>query len=299
MAQVCVVNRDSDVTKVVVTGASGQLGARLLACAKARQDVHAVGFDREGLDVTNREAVREVMAREAPDVVIHAAAYTAVDAAEENEAEALRVNADAVGVVAEACREAGASMIHLSTDYVFGEVERRPLLPSDPVAPLGAYARTKLAGERAFAASGVSGAVVRVAWLYDANGKNFLNTMLRLARQHGQLRVVNDQHGVPTSAPVLAEALLDMATRRDAMPQGVWHFAHAGHTTWHGFATEIVRVAGLDVPVEPVGTDAFPTPAKRPSWSVLDGEPLRREMGWPVVTWQEGLQRCWEFKKDV
>ena len=90
-----------------------------------------------------------------------------------------------------------------------------------------------------------------------------------------------------------------MATRRDAMPQGVWHFAHAGYTTWHGFATEIVRVAGLDVPVEPVGTDAFPTPAKRPSWSVLDGEPLRREMGWPVVTWQEGLQRCWEFKKDV
>ena len=299
MGQVCIVKQDNNVTKVLVTGASGQLGARLLACGSKRQDVDLVGLDREGLDVTNREAVREMMAREVPDVVIHAAAYTAVDAAEANEAEALRVNADAVGVVAEACNAVGASMIHLSTDYVFGEVERRPLLPSDPVAPLGAYARTKLAGERAFAVSGVSGAVVRVAWLYDANGKNFLNTMLRLAQEHGKLRVVNDQHGVPTSAPVLAEALLDMATRRDAMPQGVWHFAHAGHTTWHGFATEIVRVSGLDVPVESVGTDAFPTPARRPAWSVLDGEPLRMEMGWPVVTWQEGLQRCWEFRKDV
>ena len=299
MGQVCIVKQDNNVTKVLVTGASGQLGARLLACGSKRQDVDLVGLDREGLDVTNRVVVREMMAREVPDVVIHAAAYTAVDAAEANEAEALRVNADAVGVVAEACNAVGASMIHLSTDYVFGEVERRPLLPSDPVAPLGAYARTKLAGERAFAVSGVSGAVVRVAWLYDANGKNFLNTMLRLAQEHGKLRVVNDQHGVPTSAPVLAEALLDMATRRDAMPQGVWHFAHAGHTTWHGFATEIVRVSGLDVPVESVGTDAFPTPARRPAWSVLDGEPLRMEMGWPVVTWQEGLQRCWEFRKDV
>lgn len=291
--------QDNDVTKVLVTGASGQLGARLLRCAKARPDVEVVGWDREGLDVTDPKSVLKVLIREAPDVVIHAAAYTAVDAAESNEAEAMRVNADAVKNVAEACQSVGASMIHLSTDYVFGEVPHRPLLPSDPVGPLGAYARSKLAGEAAFVDSGVPGAVVRVAWLYDADGKNFLNTMLRLAREHGKLRVVNDQHGVPTSAPVLAEALLDMAVRRSAMPQGVWHFAHAGHTTWHGFAQEIVRVAGLDVPVEAVGTEAFPTPARRPAWSVLDGEPLRREMGWPVMTWQEGLERCWQFKKDV
>lgn len=299
MNQVCDVKPSSTLPRVLVTGASGQLGARLMATGARRSDVETVGVTREELDVTDAQAVREAVVRHRPDVVIHAAAYTGVDAAEENEDEALAVNATSVRHVAEACISVGASLIHLSTDYVFGDVERRPLRPSDPVMPLGAYARTKLAGEEAFVASGVSGCVIRVAWLYDADGKNFLNTMLRLARQHGHLKVVNDQHGVPTSAPVLAEALLDMAVRQDAMPQGVWHFAHAGHTTWHGFATEIMTLAGLDVPVEPVGTEAFPTPARRPAWSVLDGEPLRREMGWPTVTWQEGLQRCWEFKKDV
>ena len=296
MEQVCVVNPSNSSVRVLVTGASGQLGARLMSCGMQRADVEVLGIDRQELDVTDQVAVREVLSRLDPDVVIHTAAYTAVDAAESNEAEAMLVNANAVGYMAEACVAVGASMIHLSTDYVFGEVEERPLLPSDPVGPLGAYARTKLAGEEAFASSGVSGAVVRVAWLYDAKGSNFLNTMLRLARERGALRVVDDQHGTPTSAPVLAEALLDMAVRGIAMPQGVWHFAHAGHTTWHGFAKEIVRVAGLNVPVEPVSTEAFPTPAQRPAWSVLDGEPLRREMGWPQLTWQEGLLKCWELK---
>ena len=145
----------------------------------------------------------------------------------------------------------------------------------------------------------MAGAIVRVAWLYDAEGHNFMNTMLRLAQTHGELRVVDDQHGVPTSVPVLAEALLDMAKRGAEMPQGIWHYAHQGHTTWHGFATEIMRVAGMDVPVHPVSSDAYPTAAVRPSWSVLDGEPLRQEMGWPAMDWREGLRRCWEFKKDV
>ncbi len=298
MEQVCVVNPSNSSVRVLVTGASGQLGARLMSCGMQRAGVEVLGIDREELDVTDRGAVQEVLSRIAPDVVIHTAAYTAVDAAESNEAEAAEVNARSVGYVAEACVALGASMIHLSTDYVFGNVEKRPLLPSDPVGPLGAYARTKLAGEEAFASSGVSGAVVRVAWLYDAKGSNFLNTMLRLARERGALRVVDDQHGTPTSAPVLAEALLDMAVRGIAMPQGVWHFAHAGHTTWHGFAKEIVRVAGLNVPVEPVSTEAFPTPAQRPAWSVLDGEPLRRKMGWPQLTWQEGLLKCWELKTE-
>ena len=285
--------------KILVTGATGQLGTRLLKCAAMRSHLETVGLGQSDLDVCDAGAVVEALNRHRPDVVLHAAAFTGVDAAERAEAEAHRVNSEAVGHVAQACAEVGAAMIHISTDYVFGEVPHRPLSPEMPTAPLGAYGRTKLAGEQAFLASGVSGAIVRVAWLYDAEGHNFMNTMLRLAQTHGALRVVNDQHGVPTSVPVLAEALLDMAERGEDMPSGIWHYAHQGHTTWHGFATEIMRVADMDVPVTPVPSDAFPTPAVRPSWSVLDGEPLRQEMGWPAMDWREGLKRCWELKKDA
>ena len=289
----------SKTTSILVTGASGQLGSRLEKLAGSMPDVTLVGLTQQDLDVCDEKAVLAALDRHRPNVVIHAAAYTAVDRAEAEEEAARVVNGDAVGWVAHACKSVGATMIHISTDYVFGEVPRQPLSPETPTGPLGAYGRTKLAGEQAFLESGVAGAIVRVAWLYDAEGHNFMNTMLRLAQTHGELRVVDDQHGVPTSVPVLAEALLDMAKRGAEMPQGIWHYAHQGHTTWHGFATEIMRLAGMDVPVHPVSSDAFHTAAVRPSWSVLDGEPLRHEMGWPAIDWLEGLRLCWEFKKDV
>ena len=289
----------SKTTSILVTGASGQLGSRLEHVARSMPDVRLIGLSQQDLDVCDQVAVMAALEEHRPDVVIHAAAYTAVDRAESEEDVARLVNGDAVGWVANACKAVHATMIHISTDYVFGKVPRHPLSPETPTGPLGAYGRTKLAGEQAFLESGVRGAVVRVAWLYDAEGHNFMNTMLRLAQTHGELRVVDDQHGVPTSVPVLAEDLIDMAKRGERMPQGVWHYAHQGHTTWHGFATEIMRVAAMDIPVHPVSSDAFPTPAVRPAWSVLDGEPLRREMGWPVMDWVEGLERCWRFKKDA
>lgn len=282
---------------ILVTGAAGQLGKRILSRAARRPSLKVVGLAQDDLDVCDPEAVQQALADHRPDVVLHAAAYTAVDRAESEADKAFEVNATAVGHVATACRDTGASMIHISTDYVFGDVPRRPLVPGDATGPLSVYGKTKLAGEEAYLKSGVSGALVRVAWLYDAEGSNFLNTMLRLAASHGKLKVVNDQQGVPTAVPVLADALLDMAERGADMPQGVWHFAHAGHTTWHGFASEIVRVAGMDVPVEPVGTEAFPTPAVRPAWSVLDGEPLREAMGWPRCTWEAALAEVWALKQ--
>ncbi|MEC8802269.1 MAG: dTDP-4-dehydrorhamnose reductase [Bacteroidota bacterium] len=284
-------------TTILVTGAGGQLGSRLRACAEGRPNVTFIGLGQEALDVCDRAAVFEALASHRPDVVIHAAAYTAVDRAQSEEPLAFEVNATAVRHVADACNAGGISLIHISTDYVFGDVPRRPLLPTDPTGPVGAYGRTKLAGEQAFLESGVNGALVRVAWLYDAEGHNFMNTMLRLAEAHGALKVVDDQHGCPTAVPVLADALLDMALRGADMPQGVWHFAHEGHTTWHGFATEIMRVAGWDVPVEPVGSEAFPTPAQRPAWSVLDGGPLREQMGWPKCTWEDALAQVWALKQ--
>ena len=238
------------------------------------------------------------MAKHTPDVVVNAAAYTAVDLAEREPERAFDINGQGVKHLAEACSQHGVALIHVSTDYVFGEVERVPLAPSEPTGPLGVYGASKLEGEQAFMASGVHGAVVRVAWLYDARGSNFLTTMLRLANQHGRLKVVDDQHGIPTSAPALAEALLDMAERGQDMPQGIRHFAHAGHTTWHGFASAIVGHAGLDVPVEAVTSDAFPTAATRPAWSVLDGAPLHQEMGWAFEPWQNALAACWELREE-
>ena len=286
------------VTRVLVTGAEGQLGSRLVELGARRKTLRIVGLDQTDLDITNPSSIQKALSRHTPDVVVNAAAYTAVDLAESEQECAFAVNGAGVKHLAEACRQNQGALIHVSTDYVFGEVERVPLCPSEPTGPLGVYGVSKLEGEEAFLASGVRGTVVRVAWLYDARGSNFLTTMLRLADKHGRLKVVNDQHGVPTSAPALAEALLDLAERGQDMPQGIRHYAHAGHTTWHGFASAILRHAGLDVPLEAVTSDAFLTAATRPAWSVLDGAPLHQEMGWPFETWQKALAACWELREQ-
>lgn len=285
-------------TRVLVTGAKGQLGSRLVEFGARRKALRVVGLGQSDLDITHPSSIRNALAKHTPDVVVNAAAYTAVDMAESERNRAFDINGKGVKHLAEACSEDGVALIHVSTDYVFGEVERVPLGPLEPTGPLGVYGASKLEGEEAFLASGVNGAVVRVAWLYDARGRNFLTTMLRLAQQHGRLKVVDDQHGIPTSAPALAEALLDMAERGQDMPQGIRHYAHGGHTTWHGFASAIVRHAGLDIPVEAVTSDAFPTAATRPAWSVLDGAPLHREMGWALEPWQNALEACWKLREE-
>ena len=281
--------------RILITGANGQLGQALQANPPSWADITAL--TSRDLDITNGERVHEKVATLRPAWIMNAAAYTAVDKAEEEPGQAKAVNETAVRHLAEAANINGARLLHVSTDFVFDGTANRPYLPDDDTNPVNVYGRTKLAGEQAFLESGVNGALVRVAWLYDAEGNNFMNTMIRLAKTHGALKVVDDQHGCPTAVPVLAEALLDMALRGADMPQGVWHFAHEGHTTWQGFATEIMRVAGWDVPVEPVGSEAFPTPAQRPAWSVLDGGPLREQMGWPKCTWEDALAQVWALKQ--
>ncbi len=285
-------------THILVSGAKGQLGVRLLEAAEAAS-VSVTGLDREGMDVASRDSVEASLDAVKPTVVINAAAYTAVDAAESHREAAMAVNARGAQHLAEACQTRDIPLIHVSTDYVFGQAPRRPLLPSDTPCPEGVYAESKRKGEEAFLASGVCGCVIRVSWLYDVQGANFLQTMLRLAEAHGSLSVVNDQHGVPTAAPLLAQALVEVAMLGKDMPQGVWHHSHQGATTWHGFASAIMEVAELDVPVLPVDTSAFSTSAPRPAWSVLDGEPLRARMGWPSVTWRQALEACWSFRNDV
>jgi dTDP-4-dehydrorhamnose reductase len=237
------------------------------------QDVEAdVALTRAQLDVTDRDAVREAIAPD--DVVINCAAWTDVDGAEEQEAEALRVNGDGARNVA----EAAGVVVYVSTDYVFDGTKREPYVPSDPVNPMSAYGRTKLAGEQATAEANPRHHIVRTSWLFGPGGGNFVETILRLAGERDVLRVVDDQIGRPTYTRHLAEALIELSRRDD---YGIHHRAGGGQCSWFEFAREIVERAGLDCRVEPCTTAEMPRPAPRPAYSVLAGGDL--------PSWQEGL----------
>src|SRR3954469_14738285 len=251
--------------RTVVVGAGGMLGQDVAPLAD-------VALTRAQLDVTDRDAVREALS--ADDVAINCAAWTDVDGAEEHEDEAMRINRDGARNVAEA---AGA-VLYVSTDYVFDGTKREPYVPSDPVNPLSAYGRTKLAGERATAEANPRHFIARSSWLFGAGGANFVDTILRLASERDSLRVVDDQTGSPTFTGHLGPALVALAQTED---YGIHHLAAAGSCSWFEFAREILARAGLDTPVEPCTTEEFPRPAPRPAYSVLGG-------GLPP--WTEGLE---------
>lgn len=271
--------------KVLVTGAAGMLGRRVVAEARER-GLQPIEADQAQFDLTDTAATDAFVREAAPDVVVNCAAYTAVDDAEEHEAVALAVNGTGAGNVARAAAAIGIRCVHVSTDYVFDGSARRPWVESDPTGPLGAYGRTKLAGELEVLAASDEHAVVRTAWLFGAGAPNFPDTMLRLAAEHGRLKVVADQTGSPTWTGHLAPALLDCA--QDTGMTGVLHAAGAGEgCTWFELAAETLARAGQKVPMQPVSTAAFPRPAPRPEWSVLGSERHR-----PLVLppWQDGLQ---------
>lgn len=270
--------------RLLVTGAKGMLGHRVVAVARERGH-EVVAADVEEFDLTDLEATRAFLTGAGPEAVVNCAAYTAVDRAEEDEPLALRVNGDGAGHVAQAATAIGARVVHVSTDYVFDGDHDRPWLESDPVAPLGAYGRTKLAGERAILAAGPEHAILRTAWLFGVGGPNFPDTMLRLAAEHGRLQVVADQVGSPTWTGHLAPALVDVAERPELT--GIFHAAGGGQASWHEVAQETVRRAGVDVPVEPTTSAQFVRPAPRPAWSVLGTE---RDGGPVLPPWPDGLQ---------
>jgi dTDP-4-dehydrorhamnose reductase len=245
-------------------GAGGMLGQEIDADA---------AFTRAQLDVTDREAVRAALGPD--DLVINCAAWTDVDGAEEHEDEALRVNGDGARNVA----EAAGTVLYVSSDYVFDGAKREPYLPSDPVNPLSAYGRTKLAGERATAEANPRHFIARSSWLFGAGGKNFVETILRLAAERDSLRVVDDQVGSPTFTGHLGPALVALAQTGD---YGVHHVTAAGSCSWFEFAREILARAGVDTPIEPCTAEEFARPAPRPAYSVLGGGPA-------LPSWQDGL----------
>jgi dTDP-4-dehydrorhamnose reductase len=269
--------------RVLVTGAAGMLGHRVLEDARAR-GWDAVGVDLAEGDLTDAAVAQDLVEEAGPDAVIHCAAFVDVDGAEANEAAAHAVNADASANVAAAAAMLGARIVAVSTDYVFdGTLTGRPYVESDPTGPIGAYGRTKLAGEQAIAGHNDNYAIARTAWLFGVGGKNFLNTMLTAAQTRDVVTVVTDEVGSPTFAGHLSPALLDLAAL-DAT--GIFHTAGAGQCSWHALTVELYRAAGITTRVDETTAAEFQRPAPRPAWSVLATE---RDETPRLPPWQEGV----------
>jgi dTDP-4-dehydrorhamnose reductase len=269
--------------RLLVTGAAGMLGTDVVASAQASHDV--VALARAELDITDAEAVRAAVADTRPDAVINCAAYTDVDGAEAEEAAATRINGDGAGHLAAAAAEAGAHIVHVSTDYVFAGDATAPYREDAPTGPIGAYGRSKLAGEEAVrAAAPASHSIVRTAWVFGPHGKNFVDTMLRLGRERDEVTVVDDQLGCPTFTGHLAQALVAIAERR---PNGVLHVTGAGECTWHDLAVATFGAAGLDVTVHRGRSQDLGRPAPRPAYSVLGST---RSDAPALPSWQDGLK---------
>lgn len=269
---------------ILVFGQAGQVATEL-----ARQaPVTALG--RAQCDLAQPGAAAAAIAAHRPDMVINAAAYTAVDKAESETDAAAALNTAAPGEMAAACAERGIPFLHVSTDYVFDGSGDRPWRESDPTAPLGVYARTKLAGEAQVRAAGGHWAILRTAWVFSAHGSNFLKTMLRLADSRDSLTIVADQWGGPTPAADIAAALLRMGdAMRAGHAGGLYHFCGAPYTTWAGFARAIFAAAERDVTVTDIGTADYPTPAQRPANSRLDCSAIHRDFGIAMADWEKGI----------
>ncbi|UTI64386.1 dTDP-4-dehydrorhamnose reductase [Paraconexibacter antarcticus] len=279
--------------RLLVTGAAGMLGRRVVADARALgHDV--TGIDLPDLDLTDAEATATRIAALAPEAIINCAAYTNVDAAEEHEDVALRVNGDAAGNLARAATPIGARLVHVSTDYVFDGAKDTPWLESDPPGPLGAYGRTKLAGEEQVAEAGGEYAIVRTAWLFGAGGPNFCDTMLRLASERDSVSVVTDQVGSPTWAGHLSPALIELAERRG--DTGIFHGVGAGQCSWNELTIELFERAGVACRVLPTTSAEFRRPAPRPAWSVLGTE---RDPGVVLPRWEDGVQGHLDERKNA
>lgn len=278
--------------RIVITGANGQLGRELSRLGAVSPNEY-IPTDIAELDITDKAAVESFFAENRVDVIVNCAAYTNVDRAEEDEATALKLNAEAVGNLAEAAKKMDATLIHISTDYVFGTEGNTPRTEDMPTSPLGAYGRTKLAGEKAVAESGCKAIILRTAWLYSEFGGNFLKTMLRLTGENEALKVVFDQVGTPTYAGDLALAIFsiidgDVYEGRE----GLYHFSNEGVCSWFDFATEIAAAAGHQCRIVPCHSSEFPSKVTRPPYSVLDKSKFKSTFGIEIPHWRESMLYC-------
>lgn len=273
--------------KIVVTGGTGQLGSDLIP--RLRADGHeTLGPSRQELDLTNGAQLRDYIRQAKPELIVHAAAYTQVDRAEQQPDDAYAVNAYGTRDIAMAASEAGARLIYISTDYVYDGTAQRPYTEFDPCNPLSVYGKSKLAGEQFVRQWVKEHYILRTSWVFGAHGANFVKTMLRLAGGDGPVRVVADQIGSPTYTVDLADFIARLAGRQDGY--GTYHVSNAGHCSWHAFCKEIYRQAGLGhIEVEAITTAEFPRPAPRPAYSVMEPMAIRLNELAPLRDWQSAL----------
>ena len=273
--------------KILVTGVKGQLGYDVVKELEKR-GIEAVGVDIDEMDITDAESVDKVIKEANPDAVIHCAAYTAVDAAEENEDLCRKVNADGPKNIAKVCKELDIKMIQISTDYVFDGTGERPWEPDDKCGPKSVYGQTKYEGELAVQEILEKYFIVRIAWVFGINGKNFVKTMLNLAEKYDTLRVVNDQFGSPTYTYDLAKLLVDMV---QTDKYGIYHATNEGICSWYEFACAIFKEAGIDMKVVPVTSEEYGAKANRPANSRMSKEKLTENGFEKLPTWQDALAR--------
>lgn len=289
-----------DERTILLTGVNGQVGFELARTLQGLGNV--VAFDRNGLDLSDLDKLRRVVRGVKPALIINPAAYTAVDKAETDFEASMRLNAEAPGVLAEEAKRLGAALVHYSTDYVFDGTKDGAYIESDTVNPQNVYGKSKLAGERAIAASGCAHLIFRTSWVYGTRGKNFLLTMLRLGAERDHLSVVADQIGAPTWANTIASLSANVLAQATALDErewwqqhsGVYHLTAAGSTSWHGFAEAIFDFSDLAKKpvVQPISAASYPTPAARPSNSCMSNEKLAATFGLRAPEWREALHLC-------
>jgi dTDP-4-dehydrorhamnose reductase len=285
--------------KIAVIGREGQIAHHLQTIGRANgHSVYAAG--RPEADLTRPETVGNLLDRMRPDLVVNAAAYTAVDKAESESEQAFLVNATGVGELARLCARFDLPLVHISTDFVFDGSRRTPYTEADPVLPLSVYGASKAAGETSLRRSLDRHVIIRTSWVYGAHGSNFVKTMLRLGSERAELSVVDDQRGSPTSAAEIAAAIIQISPRLLASPDpglwGTYHLTGAYETTWHGFAAEIFRQAavrgGKVCRLKPISTAEYPAPARRPAYSVLDNTKFISAFGFGLPDWRASLAEC-------
>ena len=288
--------------RILLTGGNGQLGFELRRCLAVLGEIYAPG--RDILDLGSADSIIATVRAHRPQLIVNAAAYTAVDRAESEPDLAMRINGEAPRILAEEALRLGGGLIQYSTDYVFDGRGAKPYREEDPPAPLNVYGRTKLAGEAGVEFSGAAHLIFRTSWIYASRGRNFLLTILKLARERKELTIVNDQFGAPTPARLVAEATAMALARIFPTPsvdaaalsdrQGIYHLSAEGRASWFEFASEILRDVAGAARVKPIPTSAYPTPAARPQNSVLDNSKFREQFGLSLPDWKVGLALCLE-----
>ncbi len=279
---------------VLVTGANGQLGQALQSIASKFLDIKFVFCDSTTLDITKKESIEPIFAKYSPDFCINAAAYTAVDKAESEPEKAYLINVEGVKNLAEICKNSHTKLLHISTDFVFDGTKNTPYAEEDFPNPTGVYGNTKLKGEQVIQEIFEEHFIIRTSWVYSEYGHNFMKTMLRLANEKDSISVVNDQIGTPTHAVDLAEVLLKIISTNNQQPTtnnyGTYHFSNDGQCSWYDFAKKIFELNHVTIDLKPIPTTSFPTPAKRPSYSVLDKTKIKTTLGITINPWEESLK---------